>query len=255
MDPRYQKPTHYSQIQHHQPVPQPPIEVNEIGPTIQQGVIQHPVQRGMQSTDARPRNAAPPVNTRQTAARVPSSNITNGSAISDPEEHGRDRPPEQEKDPNHNGYVLNCVHENRPFTLNDVAWPVFVNHYYEGELFIPTTSKKLIKLDECDTSTENSIRNIQPQVTECEYREHSRNSLMRQQQARTEKENLQPKEYNRGVHSKFQEHSRNLLRTVPASQKGEPIQRERNINRGIHSKFTEHSQHSLGALNIGKSRV
>ena len=39
MDPCYQKPPHYSQIQHHRPVPQPLIEVNEIGPTIQQGVI------------------------------------------------------------------------------------------------------------------------------------------------------------------------------------------------------------------------
>ena len=255
MDPHYQKPPHYSQIQHHRPVPQPLIEVNEIGPTIQQGVIQCPVQRGTQSTDTRPRNAAPPINTRQTAARVPISNITDGSAISDPEEHGRDRPPEQEKDPNHNGYVLNCVHENRPFTLNDVARPVFMNHYYAGESFIPTTSKKLIKLDKYDISTENSIRNIQPQGTECEYREYSRNSLMRQQQARTENENLQLKEYNRDVHSEFQEHSWNSLRTAPASQKGEPIQGERNINRGIHSEFTEHSKHLLGALNIGKSRV
>ena len=130
-----------------------------------------------------------------------------------------------------------------------------MNHYYAGELFIPTTSKKLIKLDECDTSTENSIKNIQPQGTECEYREYSQNLLMRQQQVRTDSENLQPKEYNRDVHSKFQEHSRNSLKTVPAPRKGEPMQRERNINRGIHSKFTEHSQHLLGALNIGKSRV
>ena len=40
MDPHYQKPPHYSQIQHHRSVPQPAVEVNEIGPTIQQGVIQ-----------------------------------------------------------------------------------------------------------------------------------------------------------------------------------------------------------------------
>ena len=45
MDPRYQKPPQYAEIHQHRPVPQTPIEVNEIGPTIQQGVIQRPVQR------------------------------------------------------------------------------------------------------------------------------------------------------------------------------------------------------------------
>ena len=255
MDPHYQKPPHYSQIQHHRSVPQPAIEVNEIGPTIQQGVIQCPVQRGTQSTDVRQMNAAPLVDTRQTVARVPSSNTTDASVVLDPVEDGRNRQPEQERDPNHNGYVLNCVHKNRPLTLNDVARPVFVNHYYAGELFIPTTSKKLIKLDECDASTDNSIRNIQLQGTECECREYSRNSPARQQQARIENRNSQPKENNSDMHSKFPEQSRNSLRTAAASQKGVPMQGERNINRGIHSKFTEHSQHSLGALNIGKSRV
>ena len=38
-------------------------------------------------------------------------------------------------------------------------------------------------------------------------------------------------------------------------QKTEAIQKESNANRGIHSEFVEHSQQSLGALNIGKSRV
>ena len=44
MDPRYQKPPHYAGIHHHRPVTQTPIEINEISPTIQQGVIQCPVQ-------------------------------------------------------------------------------------------------------------------------------------------------------------------------------------------------------------------
>ena len=180
MDPRYQKPPHYSQIQHHRSVPQLAVEVNEIGPTIQQGVIQRPVQRDTQSTDVRQMNAAPLVDTRQTVTRVPSSNTTDASVISDPGEDGRNRQPEPERDPNHNGYVLNCVHENRPLTLNNVARPVFVNHYYAGDLFMPTTSKKLIKLDECDTSIDNSRRNIQSQGTECECREYSRNLLARQ---------------------------------------------------------------------------
>ena len=45
MDPRYQKPPQYAEINYHRPSPQTPVEVNEIGPTIQQGVIQRPVQR------------------------------------------------------------------------------------------------------------------------------------------------------------------------------------------------------------------
>ena len=43
MDPCYQKPPQYAEINYHRPSPQMPIEVNEIGPTIQQGVIQRPV--------------------------------------------------------------------------------------------------------------------------------------------------------------------------------------------------------------------
>ena len=109
--------------------------------------------------------------------------------------------PKQEGDPNHNDYVLNCIHENRPLTLNDVARPVSVNHYYAGEAFIPATSKKLIKLDECDVSTENSVRNVQLQGTECEYGEHSQNSWITQQQTRIEKGQVQQNEHNRDFHS------------------------------------------------------
>ena len=68
MDPRYRKPPQYAEIHHHRPVPQMPIEVNEIGPTIQQGVIQRPVQRDTQATGARPRRSMPPINTQQTAS-------------------------------------------------------------------------------------------------------------------------------------------------------------------------------------------
>ena len=63
MDPHYQKPQQYADLHHHRPSPQTPIEINEIGPTIQQGVIQRPVQRHMQSTGARSRGLTAPVNT------------------------------------------------------------------------------------------------------------------------------------------------------------------------------------------------
>ena len=49
MDPRYQNPPQYAEINYHRHSPQTPIEVNEIGPTIQQGVIQRPVQRHSQA--------------------------------------------------------------------------------------------------------------------------------------------------------------------------------------------------------------
>ena len=151
-----------------------PIEVNEISPTIQQGVIQHPVQRHTQAAGERLRGSTVPVSTQQTMS-VPNLQINQGGGA-------RERDRKQEGDPDQNDYVLNCIHENRPFTLNDVGRPVFVNHYYAGEAVIPITSKKLIKLDECDVSSENSLRNTQPQGIEREYREHSQNSQITQQQ-------------------------------------------------------------------------
>ena len=167
MDPRYQKPPQYAEINNHQPSPQTPIEINEIGPTIQQGVIQHPVQRHTQSTGGRSRALTAPVNTQQTAS-VPNLQMTGSGGARE-----RDKLPKQEGNPDQNDYILNCIHESRPLTLNDVGRPVFVNHYYAGEAFIPVTSKKLIKLDECDMLIENSLRNAQPQGTERKYREHS----------------------------------------------------------------------------------
>ena len=156
MDPHYQEPPQYAEINYHRPSPQSPVEVNEIGPTIQQGVIQHPVQRHTQPTEG-PRRVTAPVNTQQTTS-VPSLQINDRKQESDLEE---------------NGYVINCIHENRPFTVNDVGRPVFVNHYYAGEAFIPVTNKQLIKLDECDVSTEISLRNAQPQAIEHKFGEHS----------------------------------------------------------------------------------
>ena len=139
--------------------------------------------------------------------------------------------------------------------MNDVGRPVFVNHYYAGEAFIPVTSKKLIKLDECDVSIENSLRNVQQQGIECEYREHSQDLWITQQQNGIERGQVQQNGNNAALHSNLREGSQNSLRMTPVSQKTEAIQKERNVNRGIHSKFTEHSQQSLGTLNVGKSRV
>ena len=249
MDPHYQKPPHYADIHQHRPVPRTQIEINEIGSTIQQGVIQRPVQRDTQAAGARPRRSMPPMNTQQTVSQH-NLQISENRGIQE-----RDSLPEQEGELNHNDYVLNCIHENRPFTLNDVGRPVFVNHYYAGEAFIPITSKKLIKLDECDVLSENSLRNAQPQGTEREYREHSQNSRIPQQRNSIERGQVQRNVNNAALHSDLREHLQNSLKMTPVSERTDAIQKESNVNRGIHSEFIEHSQQSLGALNVGKSRV
>ena len=64
MDPCYQEPPQYAEINYHRPSQQRPVEVNEIGPTIQQGVIQRPVQRHTQPTEG-PRRPTVPVNEQQ----------------------------------------------------------------------------------------------------------------------------------------------------------------------------------------------
>ena len=138
------------------------------------------MQRHTQAAGERTRGPTVPVNAQQTTS-VPSLQINGNSGTR--EKH--------ESDPDQNGYVFNCIHENRPFTVNDVGRPVFVNHYYAGEAFIPVTNKKLIKLDECDVSTEISLRNAQPQGMERESREHSKNSRIIQQTGEAEREQVQ----------------------------------------------------------------
>ena len=103
----------------------------------------------------------------------------------------RERDRKQESDLDQNGYIFNCIHQSRPFTVNNVGRPVFVNHFYTGEAFIPVTNKKLIKLNECDVSTENSLRNAQPQGMECEFREHSQNLRITRQPDEAERRQVQ----------------------------------------------------------------
>ena len=205
-----------------------PVEVNEIGPTIQQGVIQCPVQRHTQAAGGRPRGPTVPGSAQQTTS-VPSLQINEGGSA-----HKRDR--KQESDPDQNGYVFNCIHKSRPFTVNYVGRPVFVNHYYVGEAFIPVTNKKLIKLDECDVSTEISLRNAQPQGMECKFREHSQNLRITRQPDKAEKGQVQRHintardGNNAALHSDLREDSQDSLRMTPVSRKTEAMQKESNTN-------------------------
>ena len=145
-------------------------------------MIQHPAQRYTQATEG-PREPTVPVSAQQTTS-VPNLQINESGGA-------RERDRKQESNQDQNGYILNCIHESRPLTLNDVGRPVFVNHYYTGEACIPVTSKKLIKLDECDVSTENLLRNVQQQAAEREFREHSQNSRIIQQTGEAEREQVQ----------------------------------------------------------------
>ena len=61
MDPHYQKPPQYAEINYRRPSPQPPVEVNEIVPTIQQGVIQRQVQRPAQMASEQPKRPTVPM--------------------------------------------------------------------------------------------------------------------------------------------------------------------------------------------------
>ena len=246
MDPHYQKPPQYADINHHRVSPQTPVEVNEIGPTIQQGIIQRPVQRHSQAAGEQPRGSTVPVNVQQ-MTDAPILQIKESDGV-----HERDR--KQERDPEENGYVINCIHKNRPFTVNDVGRPVFVNHYYVGEVFIPVTNKKLIKLDECDVPTEISLKSSQPQGMEREFREHSQNSRKLQQMGEAVTEQVK-QHRNAAVHSDLREDPQNSLKMTSVSRNTEALQKTSNANRGIHGEFVEHSQQSLGTLNVGKSRV
>ena len=245
MDPRYQEPPQYAGINFHRPSPERPVEVNEIGPTIQQGVIQRPVQKHTQPTEG-PRRPTLPVNEQQGTSMPSLQNNNNGGAY---EKDGK-----QEGDPEKNGYVINCIHENRPFTVNDVGRPVFVNHYYAGEAFIPVTNKKLIKLDECDVSTEVSVRNAQPQAVERDFGEHSQNSRTIQQTGEAERAQEQ-RHGNAADHSELRKDSQNSLQMTSVSRNTGASQKHSKVIRGIHSEFIEHSQQPLGALNVGRSRV
>ena len=70
--------------------------------------------------------------------------------MSDPEGNGKDRLPDCDHNNNDNGgsnsNIINCIHKNRPFPLNDFARPIFLNHYYAGKSLVLVTSKSLFIL-------------------------------------------------------------------------------------------------------------
>ena len=129
--------------------------MNELGPTIQQGVIQHPVRGVQPDKEARFET--------QTRTVPQNRSSDNGNHMSGPEENGGDRLPTHNENSFPEGYVRNCIQEGRQLSLNDVARPVFMNHYYAGEPIVPLMNKRYIRFDECDVSSESAVGIQQPQ--------------------------------------------------------------------------------------------
>ena len=104
--------------QHRQPQPPPSVEVNEMEPTIQQGVIQCPAQGRTQITTigVRPKEAVQSIKVQQTSAALPDQNHNRGNRMSDPRGNGRDRLPGREENPSYSDFVMNSIHGSRPFS-------------------------------------------------------------------------------------------------------------------------------------------
>ena len=106
-----------------------------------------------------------------------------GNHTSDQQQNGRGRLPGNEVYLNPDDHVVDSARGYKSFPLNEVARPVFVNHYYAGESV--AMNRKFIRLEDCDVSVENLMLNRQAQGGNCKYVEHSRNSLKMQPEGRT----------------------------------------------------------------------
>ena len=109
--------------------------------------------------------------TQQINSSLQKQNQDRGNLTSDPQQNGRDRLPGNEGYLDPGNRVIDSARGCKSFSLSEVARPVFVNHYYVGESMM--TNKKLIRLEECDVSIENSTLNRQAQGNSCECVENS----------------------------------------------------------------------------------
>ena len=208
--------------------------MNELGPTIQQGVIQRPV--GGTELNKEPR---PQVETRVEPrnGRKDDTNVVPGL-----EENTRISAR------HHNTKIFP---EGYQLALNEAARPVFMNHYYAGEAVVSGTNKRYIRLEDRDVLSESKQ---QTQAVNCESTEHSRKSLAVRcppiKMANTATTSVERStSLNVGFHGEFPEQSQNSLKD--AVQKNT----DHTQASGIHSEYRESSRHSPDTMNIGKSRV
>ena len=87
----------------------PLVEVNELGPSIQQGVIQRPTRKVQTDGGTRVEN-------RNQMRSVPQNQRgSSTNQMSGPEENGGDRLSNCNENFFPEDYVVNCVHEGKPF--------------------------------------------------------------------------------------------------------------------------------------------
>ena len=234
MDPRFRHPPpHYSQIPLHRQIP--PIEVNELGPTIQQGVIQRPKERAEGNIEGRLQTE---VRNEQLSEKNDGTNIAQSF---------RTRP-------NVRQHNIKVLPEGYQLALNETVRPVFVNHYYAGEAVVSGTNRRYIRLDDCDVLSESVQGMHQTQAVEHEFIEHLRELLPTRcppskmtKEVITEEERLTSQ--NVSLHRKIPEHFQNSLK---GTVRRETSQTQANEARG---EYREPSQHSPETMNVGKSRV
>ena len=145
-----------------------------MGPTIQRGIIQCLVQKGQPPAGGQiSRNVLHPGERAQSNSMLPGQEHCRVNQPSGLQQEGIGTLPQNEVYPNPDDQVSDCVRGYRPLPMNEVARPVFVNHYCAGEAV--ATYRKLIRLEDWDVSMENSVLNRQAQGGSCEDVECSQN--------------------------------------------------------------------------------
>ena len=110
VDPHFRPPPpQYSQVQQYRRKQAPLMEVNELGPSIQQGVIQRPTRRVQPDRETRFGNR------NQTRGVPQNQRDSSTNQASDPEENGGDRLLNCNENSFPEDYVVNCIHESKPF--------------------------------------------------------------------------------------------------------------------------------------------
>ena len=165
-----------------------------MGPTIQRGIIQRPVQKAQPPAGEQiSRNVLHLGERAQSNSMLPGQERGRVNQLSGSQQEGIGTLPQNEVYPNPDDQVSDRVRGYRPFPMNEVARPVFVNHYYAGEAV--ATYRKLIRLEDCDVSMENSVLSRQAQGGSRKHVERSQNLLKVQPRVQTgrstDAENLQ----------------------------------------------------------------
>ena len=227
-------------------------------PTIQRDIIQCPVQKSQPPAgEQMSRNVLHLGERPQSNSMLPGQEWGRVNQPSGSQQEGIGTLPQNEVYLNPDNQVSDHVRGYRPFPMNEVARPVFVNHYYAGEAV--ATNRKLIRLEDCDVSMENSVLGQQAQGGSCKHVEHLQNSPKVQPGGQigmsTEAENLQRQ--SREFHSESLEQLQNSLRPLVSAEKGDASVPMINCpaKGRFHSEFVEPSQNSQEAVSIGKSWI